>query len=199
MQMSGKILTSSNLSSKAAYHLKILLAGILITGFFNFLWSGTLIPNTFFVTLTFVVIELEIFLVIALKLFSAGRERFGDNYKKKMVTRLSIFYLIVLTLGTAFVFLAIAIPILFREGNYSDMIDRFLSDGLQQFLLSWLISISIASVAFFYMEWNNALKRERKLREEKLIFQYESLKNKVNPHFLFNSLNTLSSLIPRDP
>jgi LytS/YehU family sensor histidine kinase len=48
------------------------------------------------------------------------------------------------------------------------------------------------------MEWNNALKRERRLREEKLILQYESLKSKVNPHFLFNSLNTLSSLIPKD-
>ena len=191
--------SSFNPPSKLAYHLKILLAGILITGFFNFLWSGTPVPNTFWVTLTFVIIELEIFFVIAQKIFSSSRERFGDNYKKKIVTRLAIFYLIVLTLGTGFVFLAIAIPMLFREGNYSQMIDQFLSDGLQQFLLSWLISISIASVAFFYMEWNNALKRERKLREEKLIFQYESLKNKVNPHFLFNSLNTLSSLIQRDP
>lgn len=48
------------------------------------------------------------------------------------------------------------------------------------------------------MEWNNALKREQKLREEKLVFQYETLKNQVNPHFLFNSLNTLSSLVSKD-
>ena len=197
--MSAKLLADLYLPPRVAYHVKILLAAILITGFFNFLWSGTLLPNSFLVTLTFVVIELEIFLVIALKIFSTGRDKSGDNYKKKIVTRLSVFYLIVLTLGTAFVFLAIAVPMLFSDGNYSDMVDRFLSDGLQQFLLSWLISISIASVAFFYMEWNNALNRERKLREEKLIFQYESLKTKVNPHFLFNSLNTLSSLIPRDP
>ena len=38
----------------------------------------------------------------------------------------------------------------------------------------------------------------QKLREEKLIFQYETLKSQVNPHFLFNSLNTLSSLVHRD-
>ena len=196
--MSENALPNFNLSPKVAYHLKILL-GILITGVFNLLWSGTLVPNTFLLTLAFVVIELEIFLVIALRIFSTGREKFGDNYKKRIITRLSIFYLIVLTVGTAFVFLAVAIPMVFSEGNYSEIVADFLSDGLQQFLLSWLISISIASVAFFYMEWNNALKRERKLREEKLIFQYESLKNKVNPHFLFNSLNTLSSLIPRDP
>jgi len=36
------------------------------------------------------------------------------------------------------------------------------------------------------------------LREEKLIFQYETLKNQINPHFLFNSLNSLSSLVTTD-
>lgn len=197
--MSGKALTNFKLPPKIAYHTKILMAAIFITGFFNLLWSGSLIPNTSLVTLAFVVVQMELFLVIALRIFSGGREKFGTNYKKRIITRLLIFYLIVVAVGTAFVFLAIAVTMLFTGGSYSDMLDGFLSDGLQQFLLSWLISLSIASIAFFYMEWNNALNRERKLREEKLIFQYESLKNKVNPHFLFNSLNTLSSLIPRDP
>lgn len=184
---------------KIMYHGKLLLAGVVITGFFNLLWSGRILPNTFLVTLAFVVVQLELFMVIALKLFPDRHEKLTGNYKKKIITRLSVFYLIVMIVGTAFVLLAIAVPMLFGDARYSDMLDRFMSDGLKQFLLSWLISISIASVAFFYMEWNNALNRERKLREEKLIFQYESLKNKVNPHFLFNSLNTLSSLIPKDP
>jgi sensor histidine kinase YesM len=37
------------------------------------------------------------------------------------------------------------------------------------------------------------------LENESIISQYEVLKNQVNPHFLFNSLNTLSSLIRFDP
>jgi LytS/YehU family sensor histidine kinase len=37
--------------------------------------------------------------------------------------------------------------------------------------------------------------REQKLKEENLIFQNQTLKNQINPHFLFNSLNTLSSLV----
>jgi len=37
------------------------------------------------------------------------------------------------------------------------------------------------------------------LREENLIFQNETLKNQVNPHFLFNSLNTISSLVQSEP
>jgi LytS/YehU family sensor histidine kinase len=35
--------------------------------------------------------------------------------------------------------------------------------------------------------------------KEQLASQYEVLKNQVNPHFLFNSLNTLASLISSDP
>jgi LytS/YehU family sensor histidine kinase len=52
---------------------------------------------------------------------------------------------------------------------------------------------------FIFIQWQDALKREQKLREENLIFQNETLKNQVNPHFLFNSLNTLSSLIGARP
>ena len=95
--------------------------------------------------------------------------------------------------------LAIAAPVLFGDAQFPEMLEHFVSQELKRFLFSWIISISIATAAFFYMEWNQALKREQKLREEKLIFQYETLKNQVNPHFLFNSLNTLSSLIPKDP
>ena len=57
----------------------------------------------------------------------------------------------------------------------------------------------LGTIAFFYIQWREGLKREQKLREEKLIFQYETLKSQVNPHFLFNSLNTLSSLVRQDP
>jgi len=58
----------------------------------------------------------------------------------------------------------------------------------------------VFAIAFFiFIQWQSALKREQKLREENLIFQNETLKNQVNPHFLFNSLNTLSSLISTQP
>ena len=46
--------------------------------------------------------------------------------------------------------------------------------------------------------------RERNLRKmsllqrERMMFEYEHLKSQVNPHFLFNSLNTLANLIEED-
>ncbi len=50
----------------------------------------------------------------------------------------------------------------------------------------------------YYNSWRDAVKSEEALKREKLALQYESLKNQVNPHFLFNSLNTLSGLIGKD-
>jgi len=46
--------------------------------------------------------------------------------------------------------------------------------------------------------------QENKLKEQKVIAgtasaQFESLKNQIDPHFLFNSLNVLSSLIEENP
>jgi LytS/YehU family sensor histidine kinase len=37
------------------------------------------------------------------------------------------------------------------------------------------------------------------LRQANLVSQFESLKAQVNPHFLFNCLNSLSSLISQNP
>ena len=59
--------------------------------------------------------------------------------------------------------------------------------------------LSFGAVIFILIQWQDALTREQKLREENLIFQNETLKSQVNPHFLFNSLNTISSLIHTQP
>ncbi|MES2778261.1 MAG: tetratricopeptide repeat protein [Bacteroidota bacterium] len=39
----------------------------------------------------------------------------------------------------------------------------------------------------------------KELLKENVVARYETLKSKVNPHFLFNNLSTLSSLIMQDP
>lgn len=62
-------------------------------------------------------------------------------------------------------------------------------------LFIWLLFFT---VAFFYVLWNKSVKKEQKLKEENLKFQYHNLKNQINPHFLFNTLNTLSELVYTD-
>lgn len=52
---------------------------------------------------------------------------------------------------------------------------------------------------YFFSKWNQSLLEAEKLKRENIRFQFESLKSQVNPHFLFNSLNTLASLIEEEP
>lgn len=60
--------------------------------------------------------------------------------------------------------------------------------------------ITLSAYAFnFYRAY-----QENKVKEQKIIAgtasaQFESLKNQIDPHFLFNSLNVLSSLIEENP
>ncbi|MCR9054694.1 sensor histidine kinase [Phaeodactylibacter xiamenensis] len=51
---------------------------------------------------------------------------------------------------------------------------------------------------YLYQNWKRTLLETEQLRREQVESQLEGLKNQVNPHFLFNSLNTLTYLIPED-
>jgi hypothetical protein len=62
--------------------------------------------------------------------------------------------------------------------------------------------IVVLSGIFFIKNVNDkqAIRFENeKLKRENLLTQYESLKNQVSPHFLFNSLTALKELINQDP
>lgn len=61
-----------------------------------------------------------------------------------------------------------------------------------------LILVSIAEGSFFFNQWKRSLLYSERLEREKTQSQLEALKNQVNPHFLFNSLNVLSSLVHAD-
>ncbi|GAB3266176.1 hypothetical protein GCM10027347_33990 [Larkinella harenae] len=53
--------------------------------------------------------------------------------------------------------------------------------------------------SMYYLQKNHeAITEAESLKKATLQSQYDSLKNQVNPHFLFNSLNSLSSLIFED-
>ncbi len=61
-----------------------------------------------------------------------------------------------------------------------------------------IVSFFMTTRGFFY-EWKMQVEKEKKLIKENAQARYEVLKNQVDPHFLFNSLNVLSSLIDENP
>lgn len=52
--------------------------------------------------------------------------------------------------------------------------------------------------AYFFRQWRNSLIETERLQKENLQSQLLALRNQVNPHFLFNSLSSLTSLIAED-
>jgi sensor histidine kinase YesM len=64
-------------------------------------------------------------------------------------------------------------------------------------ILTIIISLILHSREFL-MHWKKATIEREKFEKESAIARYESLKNQVNPHFLFNSFNVLSNLVYQD-
>ena len=197
-RMKSRGLVDFYLPSAIAYHLKIVLGSIAVTMFFSLIWRGRLIHEDFWFMLFIVIVQLEIVMAIAIRLFKKEEADTGASYRNRIITKLIKFYLLTLVIAIVILFIVILLNMLLNDQSLSAILEHFLHRELKGFLLSWLIGISLGSLFFFYVEWTHSLKREQKLREEKLIFQYETLKNQVNPHFLFNSLNTLSSLVATD-
>ena len=73
---------------------------------------------------------------------------------------------------------------------------------MRQFI--WLIATLLVSIWIYRIIYSIHKKQESKVKEQKIIAgtasaKFETLKNQIDPHFLFNSLNVLSSLIEENP
>jgi two-component system, LytTR family, sensor kinase len=78
---------------------------------------------------------------------------------------------------------------------------QYLKTTFMLLLLQILIIIYIFSVITgieFFKKWKEGLIKQQSLQRKAMELQLETLKNQVNPHFLFNSLNTLTSLVHKD-
>lgn len=98
----------------------------------------------------------------------------------------------------------------------SNLLILMISISVNYFISSVEINDYIAKFTIPILIWNSVIvllmelflyhqkqaEAERKLaiaEKEKIHYQYETLKAQINPHFLFNSLNVLSSLTYQDP
>ncbi|MFQ3214994.1 MAG: hypothetical protein ACI9L9_002517 [Marivirga sp.] len=75
--------------------------------------------------------------------------------------------------------------------------DRVIYSTRYPITISLIVTAILTSRAFLF-EWRRAAIASEKLRADSYQGQYQSLKNQLNPHFLFNSFNTLSNLVYDD-
>ncbi|MEJ1223688.1 2TM domain-containing protein [Sediminicola sp. 1XM1-17] len=75
-------------------------------------------------------------------------------------------------------------------------------EDLTFYYIAFLIALVLTLL--FYLFYYYKYRQENKVKEQKIIAgtasaKFDALKNQLDPHFLFNSLNVLTSLIEEDP
>lgn len=104
-----------------------------------------------------------------------------------LITLLSLFLIRVFT------------EVIIEGRNFSEFI---ISEKIEYYFISFIISIVITVI--FYTVYYYRNKQETRVTEQKIIAgtasaKFDALKNQLDPHFLFNSLNVLTSLIEENP
>ena len=128
------------------------------------------------------------------QIFIHLRRRFPFAYQTTERLLYTGLYLILAFIGINLVLGFICYPIMERypeqKGDPFDL-------TVGSFLIVLLVSTIYESI-YFYQNWKRTLLEAEQLRREQVESQLEGLRSQVNPHFLFNSLNTLTYLIPED-
>ena len=88
--------------------------------------------------------------------------------------------------------------ILAKSGEYYFKTDPLISTNSAALFCSITI-IAIYETIYFMHELRKSVEEAEKLKHESLSAQLNAMRTQVNPHFLFNNLNTLCAIIPENP
>jgi len=109
---------------------------------------------------------------------------------------------VLLTIVLVMAIIMVTIPILGMFWKQEINSEVFLSQMffMMKIVFPFLfVGALLTNAIFFFKNWKEAAVQQEKLKREQLALQYETLKSQVNPHFLFNNLNSLTSLISTNP
>lgn len=186
---------------QVVYHLKVFVGSLVMAVVFNVILTKQIDFHVVMSMFLPVFLQLEIFLWL-------GKTFFPDNLKKNsdpqkttwvILKRLMLYYLVVMLIAVMIFLLNLMVRAILQGYTVFYFLKSYSITELRPLMNATAIGFLIGIIIFFFFSWQEALKREHKLTEEKLLFRYETLKSQMNPHFLFNSLNTLTSLIEVDP
>ena len=186
------------LNQKLLWHLKVLAGAVFISLIFAFILNQQITPGLMIMPLVLTFLQLEIFIWLGNWFFQSIQVD-APGFKRRIIIRLLVFYVVVLLLAMVLFVVVYAIQYIIHFNDFSQFWPTLLNMEMKGFFIATFVGFGIGGLFFFYVMWSEAVDNVKKLREEKLIFQYETLKSQVNPHFLFNSLNTLLSLVRSEP
>lgn len=133
------------------------------------------------------------------------RERFSEP--DKLIKRIALVFIIGM-LFTSFLLLCTTftgyiieygLHTAVEQINNGALFRNFFTNSLSKAILLFTLFFGIYEALYYYTRLNQSEEDKKRLEKEKLWSQLENLNQQVNPHFLFNTLNSLSSLITEDP
>lgn len=143
--------------------------------------------------------EIEAFFWLGRYMFRSVKGETPGELTRWIVFRFILFYLTCLSIAALVFVFSFALNLVARGESLNSFFMQISQSELKGWFAGTNIGLTIGAFVFFILQWQQALYSVFRLKEEKLAFQYETIKNQVNPHFLFNSLNTLSSFIKSQP
>ncbi len=102
------------------------------------------------------------------------------------------------TLGIIFLLRVFEVVIINQHSFNEYLANERSINYIVSIIITFIISLSFYAFYFFKV-YNDSKVKEQKIIAGTASAQFESLKNQIDPHFLFNSLNVLSSLIEENP
>ena len=182
------------------FHVIVILLSLTITAVYPLFTHGESVPGDQLGLFLLLLIQLEVFFFVAGKIFTGLKPGLTRNeYTKSVLLHFALFISICFLAALIIYVVFIIILSAMQEENVAAGVMNFFNENFLEWFKATLGGLLFGAAIFIFIQWQDALKREQKLREESLIFQNETLKSQVNPHFLFNSLNTVSSLIHSNP
>lgn len=146
--------------------------------------------HQYFVSFTFT----TIFWNGAFMLFMYFRKKFPEIRKTPKRLFITIICIIIL--------LIIGDPLICLLFNFKSIEVALSIDHLLSNLAVNMIAVSIVGSiyenVYFFQQWKKSIQLNEALKNQQIRTQFEVLQNQMSPHFLFNSLNTLTTLIAED-
>ncbi len=127
-------------------------------------------------------------------------EKYDHNkLKKRLLPLLVLFYAASYLIANLAITLGALGWFLYIGRDMKEFLPHLFQNELNFGKGNFFIWLMVFTIFFFYFLWRKSVTREQSLMEESLKYRYNTLKAQINPHFLFNSLNTLSELIYKEP
>lgn len=117
---------------------------------------------------------------------------------RKILPALLLFYVSAFLVANSAITISVFGWFLYKGRDMSEFIPQLINQELTFSKPSFFLWLAIFTIVLFYFLWQKSAKKEMALAEENLKYRYNTLKAQVNPHFLFNSLNTLSEIVYTD-